>query len=90
MKTTVKSLQDNGFQLGLFPGKVSSLKGEEAERLLATVTITIKDRVTGEQMRRVIPFVCTEVDELVSWIQCVMTHERTASDLESFTEGRDG
>lgn len=87
MKTNLKSIKDK-FQMSMFPGKLSSLKGEEAPRLKSTVAITIVDRVTGEVMKRTIPFECNETDDLVDWIRSVLTHNRTEGDIESFTKGR--
>lgn len=77
-------------QLGLFPGRPSSLKGEEAPRLKATITLSIVDKVTGECMKRSIPFQGDETTDLVEWITSALKHQRSVNDVKSFVAERDG
>lgn len=78
------------FKLGEFPGRVSSNKGEEAPRLSSTLTLSIKDKMSGESFKRIIAFDCDGVDELLHWIEQVLSHKRVRNDIESFSSGRDG
>lgn len=89
MKANLRSVNKD-FQMGMFPGLVSSLKGEEAPRLSATVAISVKDKVTGESFKRTIAFDCREVDHLIKWLEQLLTHKRVKADIESFANGRDG
>lgn len=74
-----------------FPGfRLKKEVGEPNSRLMASVSIVIKDTYTGEAFNVKIPVEAEEPKDIVALLANTIVHEKTVKQMDAFLKGREG